>query len=97
MRAHYTNDLATITAFGKHYGVRYWLVNKAAFSPDYLNHHRYWANNYPSLTQTAVTKVRQPHPSVLQTRIQTCTVVETERFWLADHSCIVNQPVVTAP
>ncbi|MEM8611032.1 MAG: hypothetical protein AAGF93_03360 [Cyanobacteria bacterium P01_H01_bin.105] len=96
LEAHYTSDQATLKAFGDSYGVDFWLVNKAAFSPNYLAHHRYWANNYQPLTEATVARMRQSTASALQTRIKSCTVVETANFWLAPNTCVVTTPVTTA-
>ena len=89
LKAHYTSDKAILQSFSDTYGVDFWLINKAAFIPSYLEHHNYWANNYPSLTKTVVEQHTQA--SVLQTRLAACTVVETDRFWLASSSCVLSQ------
>lgn len=91
LSTHYTSDRAALKAFVNRYGIDFWLVNKAAFSPDYLAHHRYWSNNYQPLTQSVVEQVNRG--GVLQTNVQRCTVSETERFWLASSRCILSEPV----
>ena len=93
LKAHYTSDKATLQSFSDTYGVDFWLIHKAAFVHGYLEHHDYWVNNYPSLTQTVV---EQQTRSVLQTNVNACTVVETERFWLASSPCVLDQPVAIA-
>jgi hypothetical protein len=96
LNAHYTSDKGTLTTFINRYGVDFWLVNKAAFAPNYLSHHRYWANNYPPLTETAFKQVSLQQPSVLSTNIQRCAVVETDRFWLAPSTCVLGKGITAA-
>ncbi|MBX2862820.1 MAG: hypothetical protein KTR27_04635, partial [Leptolyngbyaceae cyanobacterium MAG.088] len=92
LHAHYTSDKDTLTTFINHYGVDFWLVNKAAFNPNYLNHHRYWQNNY-ALTPLNQKNLKQS--SVLSNHIRQCAVVETKRFWLAPSPCIVSESMTT--
>ncbi|MEM9265015.1 MAG: hypothetical protein AAGA46_05785 [Cyanobacteria bacterium P01_F01_bin.13] len=95
LKTHYTNEQATFNRFSKQYGVDFWLVNKGSFSPEYLAHHRYWANNYQPLTQTIVEDIRQNQPSLLQTHIERCTVAQTDHFWLASTACLVTAATAT--
>lgn len=96
LEVHYTSDSAVLQTFVESYGVDFWLVHKGAFAPEYLAHHRYWANNYPPLTQAIVAQVSQGHPGVLQTTIARCTVAETDGFWLASSACVLSQQMATA-
>ncbi|MFG6106727.1 hypothetical protein U2F10_31095 [Leptothoe sp. EHU-05/26/07-4] len=91
LKAHYTSDKTELTTFSNRYGIDFWLVNKGAFSADYLDHHQYWANNYQPLTAKVVQQVSNSNTSVLRTRIESCTVVETERFWLVNNACVLEQ------
>ncbi len=93
LNAHYTSNQDTLATFIHRYGVDFWLVNKAAFAPNYLSHHRYWANNYPP---AAFTQVSLKQPGVLSTHIQPCAVVETAHFWLAPSTCILDKGMTTA-
>ena len=84
--AHYTSSQAVLETFIRKYNVDFWLVNKAAFSSDYLAHHRYWANNYQ--IRSVVDSIRQGQTGRLQTAIDSCASVETESFWLISADCI---------
>lgn len=93
LNAHYTSDQETLASFVASYGVDFWLVHKAAFTSDYLEHHRYWANNY---SPQAIAQQSNLEQGLIRANIQHCAVVETERFWLAPSSCILGKRVTTA-
>lgn len=90
LQVHYTPARAKLKSFIDQYGVDFWLVQKSAFAPEYLTQHRYWANNYQLLTQTVAEQMKQGQPSILQTTVASCAVVETDRFWLASSTCILG-------
>lgn len=94
LQTHYTTDTATLQTFTNTYGINFWLISKAAFTKKYLAHHRYWANNYQPLTQTVVEQMDEE--SLLQTNVNRCTAVETERFWLLDNDCVLSHLITTA-
>ncbi|MEM9978563.1 MAG: hypothetical protein AAF808_13135 [Cyanobacteria bacterium P01_D01_bin.2] len=91
LRTHYTSNRAAIKTFVERYGIDFWLVNKAAFEPGYLSHHDYWHHNYPALTQIAIEQLNGGRVSLLQTRVRHCSVVETDRFWLASTPCLLDK------
>ena len=95
LRTHYPRTRAAIKTFVERYGIDFWLVTKAAFEPDYLSHHGYWLHNYPTLTQTVVEQINGGQVSFLQTRVRHCSVVETDRFWLASTPCLLDKQAVS--
>ncbi|MEM6254333.1 MAG: hypothetical protein AAF821_15555 [Cyanobacteria bacterium P01_D01_bin.156] len=96
LRTHYTSDLESLKAFTNTHNINFWLVSRAAFSPDYLAHHRYWANNYRPLTKAVVDTMATSKPSLLEMNVKQCSVVETQNFWLLDNSCVLAKTVITA-
>ncbi|MEA5463473.1 hypothetical protein [Leptothoe sp. PORK10 BA2] len=91
LAAHYAADKATVKTFADTYGVDFWLVHRAAFTPDYLANHRYWSNNYSSpLLQPAIDQMEQGTVGVLQTNLDRCAVVETANFWLVPMDCVLG-------
>ncbi|NEQ53500.1 MAG: hypothetical protein F6K11_25750 [Leptolyngbya sp. SIO3F4] len=89
--AHYTSDKTLLKTFNSHYSVDFWLINKAAFTPEYLANHRYWANNYQPLAQVLANRLNQGVSSVLQTKTNQCTVVQTDNFWLMAADCVLHK------
>ncbi|MEM7794652.1 MAG: hypothetical protein AAF579_09390 [Cyanobacteria bacterium P01_C01_bin.118] len=89
LRAHYTRNINVLKTFDRQYGVDFWLINKAAFTPGYLAHHRYWANNYQPLVQTVANEI--DHGSILQSKLAQCTTAQTDRFWLMSADCVLQK------
>ncbi len=101
IRAHYSPDLAEAKQFIKRYGIDFFLIQKSAFTPQYLLDNR-WLNGLRTsivapedpLSQTIERSLQQLQagtvPALTRT-IPPCTVSQTSMFFIVDASCIVRQ------
>jgi hypothetical protein len=86
INAQYTEDVNQIKDFIQKYHVTFWLLERSAFIPEYINHNT-WLQQYQPAAQQANTKLQKSLP-VLATLINSCTVFETNNLVLLKTECI---------
>ncbi len=90
LQAHYSPDLATVRRFTQQYRITFWLLDAAAFQPDYLQD-KDWLQQYQPAVTEASERARSPQKSVLELAIPRCTVFQTPTLKVLDAHC-VQQP-----
>lgn len=85
IRAQYSLDRATVQKFIQAYGVDFWLVEKTAFTPDYLN--KRWIKMFEPATTEARVHLATAKP-VLAQKMERCRVFETGNFVVLQAGCI---------
>lgn len=91
IRAQYNVDLAQVQNFIQTYGVDYWLLDRAAFTPEYVANHN-WLRQYQPAATEALVKLQQGKLLALSRVMKRCSVFETEGLVVLKAECITKQP-----
>jgi hypothetical protein len=91
IRAQYSSDLETAKTVIATYGVDFWLLDRAAFSQNYLREHRWLRLFEPECTE-AQTLLQQGRSPALKTLIPRCQVLAPKGLILLQASCIASAP-----
>ncbi len=86
INAQYTEDINQIKDFIQKYKVTFWLLERSAFTPEYITKNT-WLQQYQPEAQQANAKLQKNLP-VLATLINSCTVLETDNLVLLKTECI---------
>jgi hypothetical protein len=89
IQAQYSPDLSQVQQFIQRYGVTFFLVHRAAFTPDYIAGSN-WLMQYPP-AKAAITQLQAGINPALSQVIQPCRVFETDALMVLDAQCIMNQ------
>jgi hypothetical protein len=90
VQAQYSPDLAVTKRVIQIYGVDFWLLDRAAFVPEYVAEHR-WMRLFKS-TPIALSYLQQGKQPALVSVMPRCTVFETEAFVVLRAACIAETP-----
>lgn len=85
IRAQYSPDLTDVKAVIQKYGVDFWLLDRAAFTPEYVEGHR-WLRLF-SATPQALASLQKAPPALAAVAPQ-CTVLEAPQWQLLQASCL---------
>ncbi len=87
INAQYSPSLPEIQAFIQHYGIDFWLLDKNAFTPDYIarNH---WLRQFKPAASQARDRLERGDPLALPTQIDRCQVLTTDSLILLDATCL---------
>lgn len=88
INAHYTEDTQLLRDFIKKYNVDFWLIDPAAFNPEYIKNN-HWMLIF-SEGQKALGLLEKKYPIALYQQINICTVFEKPNWWIVDAKCILN-------
>lgn len=88
IQAQYSSDVATVSQVIQTYGVDFWLLDRAAFIPEYVDGHR-WLRLF-SATPTALANLQQGKTPALATAVSPCTAFETEALIVLEANCITQ-------
>lgn len=83
--AQYSPDLNQVKSFIHKYGVTFWLLERTAFTPEYLADN--WIKQYQPTTE-AIVKLKQGNTPALLRLIKRCAVLEPESLVLLQTKCI---------
>ena len=86
-RAQYATDLAELRSFIQKYGVDFFLIDKGAFTPEYVQKNR-WGRILRAAQTDALAKLNQGSAPALARLAQSCKVFETEDLIVIDASCV---------
>jgi hypothetical protein len=87
LQAHYSPDLEIVRRFTQQYRITFWLLDDAAFQPDYLRD-KDWLQQYqPTVTEASV-RARSPQKSVLELAIPRCTVFQAPGLRVLAAQCV---------
>ena len=91
--AQYSPNLEPLKGFIKKYGIDFWLLDRAAFTPEYLTNGSWqssWIRQYQPAATEATDRLKQGTVPALARVMKRCAVVETEKFILVGGECIVK-------
>ncbi|MBR8837321.1 MAG: hypothetical protein DSM106950_25760 [Stigonema ocellatum SAG 48.90 = DSM 106950] len=85
--AQYSQNLNQVVDFMHKYGVKFWLVERTAFKPEYIANNK-WIQQYQPAATTAMAKLQLYRTPVLSKLMKSCAVFETESLVLLKAECI---------
>jgi hypothetical protein len=88
VRAQYSPDITKTQAFIRQYGIDFWLLDQAAFMPEYLLQNN-WLMQYPS-TREAIIQLQQGTLPALLPLAEKCPVLKTEGLILLSADCVLR-------
>lgn len=90
IQAQYSQKLADLQNFIQKYGVDFWLLDRAAFTPEYIASDRWITQFQPA--EDALARLQQGFTPALASFTKRCSVFETESLILLQADCIANSP-----
>lgn len=91
LEAQYSDRLEPAQALIPKYGIRFWLVDRAAFSPAYLADNS-WLRQYQPVYNQALQNLTEAKTPALAKVLPRCTSFGTGNFVVLDAACIANVP-----
>ena len=91
IQAQYSQDLADVQQLIQKYGIDFWLLERSAFTPEYLASDR-WLSQYQPLAENAMAQMEQGNLPALSDITERCSVFETEALVVLQTDCIQTQP-----
>ncbi len=88
--AQYSPDLTLAEQAIEHYQIKFWLIERSAFTPEYLTNAEWLESFQPAFT-IAQTNLQQGKISAIA-KLTRCSVLTTTQFTLLDTACIVAAP-----
>lgn len=97
VEAQYSPGLPKLKRFIRESGVDLWLLDRQAFTPDYIE--QSWIRQYPEAVKLARRGVNQNRQPALAQVAVACTAFQTPELLLLDTACILSQtaPAANAP
>jgi len=89
IHAQYSQDLATVQQFIQTYGINFWLLDRATFTPSYLLD-KSWLKSFQPAFAEAVKSLSQGSLPVLAGLTKRCSVLETEQLVVLSATCITH-------
>ena len=90
LQAQYSPDFEVLTSFIRNYGVDYIVLDKTAFTPEYLERDWLINSSWRDETETAIDRIKSKSTSALAKLIPNCSVVSTDNSYLIDTTCILS-------
>lgn len=88
--AQYSTNEADVQAFIQKYGVDFWLLDRSAFTPNYLASDS-WLQQYQPVATEALTTLQQGKIPVVETMMEHCKVFQTEEVVVLEANCILEK------
>lgn len=89
IQAQYSANLSDVQKFVQKYGVDFWLLEKGAFTPDYITKNR-WLSQYQPVAANALANLYRGILPALAEVSQKCSVFETDRFFVLPTDCLLK-------
>lgn len=89
MTAQYSPDPAVLQEITQQYDIDFWLLDRAAFKPDYVSDNA-WLMQYPP-AQSIIRQLKQQQPTAISQFSDRCAVLKNKDFWLLDAACILRR------
>ena len=87
IRAQYSSDINLVRDFINTYGVDFFLLDRAAFTPEYLNT-LHWFRQWQNLKSEALANLNGDSPLVLLSSLKRCSAIENENFIVLEAKCL---------
>ena len=78
-----------VQALIQKYGVDFWLLDRAAFTPEYIDNSS-WLRQYQPATAEALTRLQQGEKPALFGVMERCSVFEAQEMVVLDAACIAT-------
>lgn len=92
IQAQYSSNLADVQNLIKKYDIDFWMLDRAAFTPDYIDNSDWLEQFQP--TEDALARLRQGIVPALSIVSKSCAVFETEGLVVLQADCIQKMPNV---
>lgn len=89
IRAQYSPGLPKVKQLIRQYGIDFWLLDRQAFSPDYLE--QSWFKQYPDAVKAANRVLKQGKEPALARSRQVCAVFQNQEFVVLEAGCLLQQ------
>jgi hypothetical protein len=89
INAQYSPDLAAAQNLIQKYGIDFWLLDKGAFTPEYLANNN-WYKQYQPATTSAIAGLKQGQIPALSRVVERCTVFARDGFVILPADCIIK-------
>jgi len=89
IRAQYSPDWAEVQDFIQKYGIDFWLLDRAAFTPEYLANNK-WLQPFQPATGEALKRIEQGTLPALSSVMDNCSVVETNNLVVLGVACLTK-------
>ena len=89
VRAQYSPDLVVVQGFIRKYGVSFWLLERASFTPEYVRRDA-WIRQYQPEANEAVYRLKKGEVPALAAFMDHCSVYEDAPFVVLDARCILQ-------
>ncbi len=90
IQAQYSQDEAVAQTFIQKYGIDFWLLDRAALTPEYIANNRWLKQFQPA--QEALARLQQGKTPALASFTKRCSVFEVERLVVLQADCIAKTP-----
>ncbi len=90
IQAQYSQDLADVQQLIQKYGIDFWLLNRAAFTPEYIASDR-WIQQYQPLATQVIGQMRQGNVPALSKITDNCSVFTTNGLVVLQADCITRK------
>lgn len=89
IQAQYSPDLSAAQNLIQKYGVDFWLLDKAAFTPEYIANNN-WLRQYQPATESALSQLQQGKIPALSRVSDRCQVFNQDNFVILNAECILS-------
>jgi hypothetical protein len=89
IHAQYSQDLLAARQLIQKYGITFWLLDRVAFTPDYLSGKSWLRSFQPAFTE-ALTSLEQGRVPALVMLTKRCSVFETKSMVVLEADCITH-------
>lgn len=89
IQAQYTSNSEELNQFIKKYQVDLWLLDKKAFTVEYLQENS-WFNQFQPQTKNAILALQQTKQPLIVSKIDQCSIFRTDTLNLLDARCITE-------
>ena len=86
IRAQYSLNLQDVEQFSDRYRVDLWLLDRSAFTPEYLNRND-WLKQFSAEVQPAMINLQKQLPAIA-TKIDRCRIFSTDKLDLLNSECL---------
>jgi hypothetical protein len=89
IRAQYSPDRARVREFIQKYGVDFWLLERTALQPDYIEENR-WLRTLEPAAETVLAQVERGTRPALASVMEQCSVMEAANLVVLEAQCLMS-------
>lgn len=89
IQAQYSADIKVIENFINTYGIKFFLIERDAFTSEYMNDNLFFKQWQP-LAKQALANLENNPPPVMLSRLKDCSLFESDRLILLEANCVVK-------